>query len=298
MDKKKLIGFILLILAIIAVVSLVIIFGKEKEENAPVISAEEVSQGAPEYYGKLVENYKVPGVDNWRIYYADSDNIYLIADDYISKEYVPDASNRSITATENGYGFTFFGVYEDYKGAEDIKEPVRKWLSEYLKINSESTNINARVIAYLLDTSIWNGFADTTYAEYAVGAPTIELFCASYKDANKDRYLDFKMDDEKKYGYKIKWNNVEKYSFELIWYNELIEDNFNGIYVKADKSKAFGMILASPLMTPVDLTEITNEGNFGSRSFNLRDLEGLRPIVCLKSGVGIVKQDNGNYILK
>ncbi len=299
MGNKKTILIVLVVLVIIVIgVILAITLGKDENESTPVITSEEVSNNAPEYYGKIVENYNVPGVDTWRIYYADSDNIYLIADDYISKDYVPDASNRSITATDNGYGFTYFGVYEGYTGAVDIKDPVRKWLSTYLDVKPDGTNVNIRVIAYLLDTNVWNNFKDSTFAEYAVGAPTIELFCASYKDTHKDRYLEFKIDENRKYGYAVKWTDAEEYSSGLILEKDYIKDEFNEIYIKPDYSKAHGYLLASPIMSETSLVQISSTGSLGSRSFNLRDFVGLRPVVCLKSGVGIVKEENGNYILK
>jgi hypothetical protein len=36
-----------------------------------------------------------------------------------------------------------------------------------------------KMTAYLLDTDEWSGFADNSYAEYAIAAPTLELFAAS-----------------------------------------------------------------------------------------------------------------------
>ena len=49
-------------------------------------------------------------------------------------------------------------------------------------------NINS--VAYLMDTNVWSTFAGTK-AEYAMGGPTIELFCASYKQTHPDKYIDY-----------------------------------------------------------------------------------------------------------
>ena len=71
---------------------------KERTEGITVgsskITAKKIAQTADKtgIYGEKVTNYTCPnttGVSTWRIFYADTENIYLIADDYISFENAP-----------------------------------------------------------------------------------------------------------------------------------------------------------------------------------------------------------------
>ncbi len=62
------------------------------------------------YIGKYV-NYKTPSGDpdvKWRIFYADSSNIYLIASDYLKYDYVP-------TKTTNGKEYKMSNNNSDYR---------------------------------------------------------------------------------------------------------------------------------------------------------------------------------------
>ena len=60
-------------------------------DELPIITAKNVTENPNKYYGVEVREYicNSKGVSKWRIFHADNSNIYLIADDYISNEYVP-----------------------------------------------------------------------------------------------------------------------------------------------------------------------------------------------------------------
>ena len=193
------------------------------------------------YYGGEVENYGViydntSGASNkWRIFYADEENIYLITDDYIHADYAPDSANYEIYVNSNNYKLSFNNVYKAYTGAVDIDSTLgNKWLSAYYPSNSTSINTNIRVVAYMLDTDIWNPIYKNEYAEYAIGGPTLEMFCASYKDTHPSNYIEYTADST---GYR-----------EILPEDSsrLNADEYNSIYIKSDTSKAEGMWVASP----------------------------------------------------
>ena len=73
---------------------------KEKEIKASDIASAEDKN---EYYGKRVEYRPTNGatVANWKIFYADENNIYLIADDYVETKYLPNATNVKGETTKN-----------------------------------------------------------------------------------------------------------------------------------------------------------------------------------------------------
>ena len=62
------------------------------EANEPVIIGPgDIASKPEEHYGAYVTNYLVPSGDpnvKWRIFYADESNVYLIASDYIHKNYL------------------------------------------------------------------------------------------------------------------------------------------------------------------------------------------------------------------
>ncbi len=292
--KKGLIIATILIIAIIVVITLVILLSNKKSNNNnPVVSAKDVADDTNTYYGQLVENYNVEGANAWRIFYADDNNIYLIADDFVSSKYIPNSANNSINVNNTEYSVTFMKVQYDYENINSIdKEFANKWLSEYVKSGNDKSESGIKSVAYLLDKNIWKTFANN-YAEYAIGAPTIEMFCASYKDTHPDKYIEYIVEDD---GYKIKWSDEEKYTIAHV--AGLIEDEYNSIYTKTNHSKAYSTWIASPSTSPARLMESAYGGIVSAYKFYLEDNTGIRPIVCLKSDVQLEKQENGNYKIK
>ena len=161
-------------------------------------------------YGKYVTNYKPSnGASNdettgtkWKIFHSDGSNIYLIADNYVERAYVPtgkgtDGNGENGTPVGTGSyerGFSL-APYADYTDADsdgmvdDIANSsvAAKWLKQYMDSTYKSANTNMKATAYLLDTNMWKGFKDnTSYAQYSIGAPTLELFRDSYNVTHEE----------------------------------------------------------------------------------------------------------------
>ena len=216
-----------------------------------------VAQNPTAYYGKEVENYGViydntaEATNKWRIFYADENNIYLIADDYIHEDYAPDAGSYQIDVSETSYQLLMDNVYQNYTGAASIDSTIgNKWLSAYYPNNKTSTNRNIRKVAYMLDKNIWNPIYKNEYAEYAIGGLTLEMYCASYKDTHPSKYIEYTANST---GYQVRWNGG---SYELD-VSGVPQDEYNSIYIKSDKSKASAMWLASPSDLPQNLVNVS-----------------------------------------
>ena len=265
------------------------------------IVATEVKEKASQYYGALVENYGViyddasDATNAWRIFYSDGTNIYLIADDYISSNYAPKKGNYSINA--NGtYKLYFSNVINGYTGASNIESSIgNKWLGKFMAKYPTSTNPNMKAVAYMLDTDIWNTHYKNEYAEYVIGGPTLEMFCESYKDThpNAGEYIECEVTDSDSDGYYVRWNggNYDTYI------SGLTKDDYKGIYIKSDYSKADAMWLASPTAHDSDnvVYAYCNGNVDGNYYYNYR---GFRPLVCLKSEVHLKESTTaGNYIM-
>ena len=197
--------------------------------------ASEISKVPTDYYGAEVTNYTAPhaGVDKWRIYYADETNVYLIADDYIAGENAPDGQSGSTIYQNSTYELSFNNVYEDYTGARWINENSKgsKLLRQFLREEGTSTNTNIKAVAYIMDTNVWSEYYASEDAEYAMGGPTLEMFCASYKDTHPSKYLE--CGNLNSNGYEVRWNGGSWDVSE----SGLMQDDFNSIYIKSNTSK-------------------------------------------------------------
>ncbi len=264
------------------------------------IEASDIKENPIQYYGELVSNYVCysNGVEAWRIFYADERNIYLIADDYIAANDVPNSPN-GIPVTENStYKLSFKDMANDEIYAEGSKwivenSKANKWIEKYISNYPESINENIKMGAFLVDTNVWSDYYAGKNAEYAIGSPTIELFSNSYRDTHPDQYIECEATNS--YGYQLKWNTEASYGNVIR--NLSREGEFNSIYVKASAEKASAMSLASPsgqfkqfLMRVGYNGLIYTDGSFDNRS-------GVRPIVCLKSETKLRKTVKGYEIV-
>lgn len=229
---------------------------KDKYEKTE-FEATDIVKKPTKFYGAIVDNYQVKGtasdavkdaVTTWRIFYAGKepggteDNVYLIADDYIHYTAVPNGKEGTAITTHAPYRVSFNDVNNDYNGGKFIWENslAKNWLGQYLNYTEdngvtypnreESTNINIKATAYLMDTNIWSEYAGEK-AKYAIGGPTVEMFITSYEDTHPDKEMNCSMANA--IGYT--WENGAK----------LLSD-YNKIYIKTDISKTLGMWLASP----------------------------------------------------
>ena len=176
-------------------------YTKTVNEYAKVeFTAADITTSASTYYGSYVTNYNPSGsgyikdataTTAWRIFYADANNIYLIASNYINYQGMPTVNSKS-AATYTGdnlatypYRGNFNNIYSEYTGSNAIASGMRylnKNYFEYLATQNpaSSSNPNMQSVAYMLDTAKWNTNYKTADAEWAIGGPSLELLFASY----------------------------------------------------------------------------------------------------------------------
>ena len=263
------------------------------------INAEEVKKNAKVFYGSKVTGYtcKGTGVEAWRIFYADNENIYLIADDYISINDAPKGKNESSLFGYGDYMLGFNNVYKDYSGSSWILEnsKAKKWLNKYFNYtadggttypNKTSTNINIRAVAYMMDTSdsVWGKWANADLAEYAIGGPTIEMYVASCKDSHPESRISCDLTGTNGYTYTNQFGVISN-------------GENNEIYGKVSNKNVSAMWLASPLSDNDSyIVWAQNNGQLNGHSYDSG--RGLRPIVCLKSEVRLEKVKDEEYKIK
>ena len=278
------------------------ILGDDKEPIIKGITAPDINKNPSAYYGKEVIYTPQNGATvGWKIFYADDENIYLIAADYVENQYAPNTANGTEPNKNGIYNIYFKNILNSYIGTIDIKgngtieypgekEIVKKWISH---INSFiSTYNNMKATAYLLDTNIWNNFKDiNNKTEYIIGAPTLELFVASYNDIHSEKTLNCQSATQ--VGDEIKWSTDTTYNYYITGLNT--EEN---LYVLKKNTDVSGYWLASPAKNAItSMFCVYYDGKMNNDENNNLPL-GLRPIICLKSEVQLIEQEDGKYVIQ
>ena len=249
-------------------------------------------------YGAIVNGYDCTNsaaVNNWLLFYADDENIYLIADDYISKEYCPNgAKGSAIYVNGTNYKLSMNNVIRDYNGSASITNPDIKALNnDYFTKNYSSTySNNMRSVAYMLDTNAWSGFAGEK-AEYAVGGPSIEMLMTSYSN----KYgVDYRAQASSETGYQISTNGGKIWKFYMSSSSEYLKSS-DRTYVISETSKANVMWIASPSANDQKHLMGVNDGGYiGCYNYS-NAANGFRPLVCLKSDTQLEKNSDGSYTI-
>jgi len=150
-----------------------------------------------------------------------------------------------------------------------------------------------RAVAYMLDSQIWTAkLGDTSNkARYVIGGPTIEMFCASYKDTHPTKYLETR--NYQSTGYELKWNTDYYYRNDQ---SGLDKTGNYGIYGDT-LAEGWPIWCASPGRAS-DCANYCASGSVGSKNINsLGEATRGCPIVCLKSGTKLQVNGDGYKIV-
>ena len=271
-----------------------VVIANENKIAQNTINAAEVANHPVIYCGKEVTGYTCEnsaGISKWKIYHSDGKNIYLIADNYITAEYIPTKDGATMTASTDYTNSYYFNdnLLNKYTGAASITDTnITPWLS-YLKSSyggSDNKNKNMKATAYLLDTEIWKGFKNSTKAKYAIGAPTLDMFVASYNT----RFVKQIEIIAQETGYKLKFTDGDSYEYSLAAWDYLTALQYKDGYADC-------MWLANPSAYSSNcLMRVFCDGRVDYYEYN-RGLVGVCPLVCLESGVSLEKQEvNGEIV--
>lgn len=250
-------------------------------------------------YGAEVIGYTCANnsaVGSWKILYADDTNIYLIANDYIPYNYIPATSTGNKPNRINSTSAVYFtNVIGDYPtGTASISDrKIRALSNDYFTKGYTSTSNNMKSVAYILDTNVWQGYVGE-YAEYAIGAPTIELL---FKSCNEKHGTRYGATATSSVGYYLKDKNGEG-KYDNLHFNA--SDGLgDSLYFISSQSKAQAMWIASPGGNNDNHLLSLNTSSYltyAEYSDNLTG-GGLRPVVCLKEGVQFTKNGDGSYTI-
>lgn len=287
MKKSKI---ILLVLVPLAVLGLVVFLVTRKTDNNVSPQQEELAQFTDEEWGDPDEDnqksvysgnigkyvhYDVNlGIgnsgsvdDDWVVFYeGDNGYTYLIAANYVpnSNEYLARVINKLGMVKNGNYSIRFDSMPALVNTPDDVADRFKfSWLKEGGKVLYDKHY----TVAAFLNTGAWNEFAlkDVDDNIMAVGAPTLDLFVASWLQRGYPSvYISTNVDDEKKgdktvvsygSGYLISESNPpesDAYALRLPNnknYQDLSIKNKVYFPVEAELDECQGYWLASPSAT-------------------------------------------------
>ena len=214
--------------------------------------AQEIASNPDKYYGKTVSGYEAANssVVGWKIFYAgnefSSDNsyhVYLIADNYIPRENIPQSSGgHSLNAGRYPRAAYFTNILKDYSGSSSITNAqIKKLNNDYFTKNYSNTNENMKAVAYMLDTNAWSTYKGAN-ADYAVGGPSIEMLMESYSQKHG---VDYTTKAKNSTGYQISTDGGSNWKDSMTSSSEYLSKS-DSLYVITSNSNAHAYWVASP----------------------------------------------------
>ena len=274
-------------------------------------------------YGKKVTNYREN--EDWEIFYKGAveiggeSRIYLIRTDRIGSTDPTKTNITTVALSRSGYNGT-----SDFKAPGDTgydafktKYPALVQGLMYKTYSSDGTinyygtddgtasgtaNANMQATQYLLNSNVWQNYKDLTtawgtnnvhasggYADYVIGAPTLELLYASYKAVYPS--TEVTMPTPSGYGYTGILDSSEDIP---------ISSSTSSNPWRHDTTSSYWLACPSDSNATVVRSVNASEGKVYKYSYNNSNYFGFRPVVCLKPGLSLVEDSNnpGTYLIQ
>lgn len=286
-----------------------------KDNTNKIVKSGKLSEiiTANEYGDKV--SYFANGIDDWKIFYNDNQNVFIISSKYISNDNIP-TDTLGLTKENTHSVYWIDASYLSYNGPTDISSDVAQkyklnWFNKFQSEFDENVIYRGgtRATAALLDLNVWNSFVDTKFADSAIGGPTLDMFIESW---NQKKYLTLYI-NSKSNGYYIS-NDESRVNREYVLgrYNLSTEVNVSSDIGYKDKlyfpynekvDECEGYVLASPggySGTVVGVYwdgRIATSSMFGEKIYE-HNSNGFRPVVCLKSDVKGTQNEDGFWNLE
>ena len=293
------------------------------------IGSTEVSGELKKYQGKYVDigldindSKKEDGTErpagDWELFYATTDRIFLIAADYVPVTKLTEWGVIGDRGALSDPGFQRFSYYtynvnwpstpKTFLKLPDLDVVMH---GEY-RLDPTSPIPNSIAVSHLLNTAAWDGIKEAAgkkdSIDFVIGGPTLEMWCAAWEVAikgNPDDLVALEADPQTNgTGYKVKYNGTSGCWLYVTGSPKSKPDSDT-----LDKYKTFfphsavhdgcyGYWLASPSAYDDDwLMNVYSEGEVSCNPCNAANY-GVRPVVCLGSGVSLVEiAESGKYTL-
>lgn len=239
--KKKILGILLCGILIIGLTGC----GNNTKDNKNSSNDSKVENITSKNYGdKYDYSVTVNGVtiDDWKIFYKDSDGIYIITSGYLNvnalgskddSNSIRSKANINIMGDQPKYGMYYNTDKLTYQ--EPNKEITDKYF-KLLKLNSN--DLSNKMVSEMINSSNWDNLVNKDMgAEYAIGAVPLEMFVASWNEkySNEKLYLGtektgYKLGtSENPTTYKVNLKDMKGYNDELYFpTKDVIEEGTHG----------------------------------------------------------------------
>ena len=272
-----------------------------------VVTVSQIINSKASYYGKQVTNYKASESDTnvYRIFYVDeagefgeANTVYLKAD-YSSTNY-----NLNNYASYDSVNTKIRQMNPDWANTTTDTQTVLRGNSEKDAEGNVTWNINEQAAAYLCSpvnssnvstTSLpWKNYFNAEYADYVIGAPSVEMYIKSYNQVphTPDNEFSAEYSATSSPGYIYKVNGTAQNSGYYTNDNTLdYSTTYNSMYcgkiTNGTVSTTDAWWLASPLANDPDYV-CDVSGTYVSLNGNIYNYNGgLSPLVSLKSNFQI-----------
>ena len=293
-----------------------------------VIDGGEVGSHLNEYQGKYVDiglntNGNDVTTDDWELFYAGNGRIYLIAADYVPTDTLAAwqviGDNGKLKEFQK---YTTYGVRWPSTPTEFLALPTEP--NNYLDLvmhkgyTLDDSKNNSKAVSQLLNTTSWNGIKTAASADkqkcidFVIGGPTLEMWCEAWNEAVKGDTNGFVTIDPEPQtsgnGYGVKHGSK---SSTYLYVNGTTSTSLTseqlGELGKTYKTffphtgtSAWNGCSGYWLASPSAIGSLSLMGVYGSGHVNYNDYNydylGVRPVVCLESGVQLTETSKGSNI--
>ncbi len=255
---------------------------------------------AKNYGDKYDYSVTVNGVtiDDWKVFYKDSDGIYIITSDYLNVNVlgskddtnsIRSKANIKIIGDQPKYGMYYSTDKLTYQ------EPNEEITNKYFKLlKLDSTDGSNKMVSEMINSSNWDNLVNKNMgAKYAIGAVPLEMFVASWNEKYPDEKLYLGTENlgykigtsENPTTYKVNLKDMKGYNDELYFpTKDIIEEGTHG----AIDYKITGYHIAAsswcekPTYGDCSLTEVISETTAELRGVHYGGYGyALRPIVFI-----------------
>ena len=253
---------------------------KKQMQNEEIKETTFASKIDSDNYGEPVSYTCEAGVTQWKIFYENgSGNVFLITSDYLPIDKVP-----------SGTGMSTAGVYKTgwwnstLTTAQTVSSTARTtFLSSW---SDFSTNINGKCVSTLLNTDNWINLVDATYADYAIGSPTVEMWTASW---NNRGYTTLYCNNTNDFGYHIGTSSSQGGGNQGLTNSYVSNSGYDNelyfLYQEGASDGCNGYWLASPQAISINhIFYVHWKGNIAGNEYITQN-RGIRPVVCLNSEI-------------
>ena len=236
---------------------------------------------------------KIP-VTDWRIFYKDSSNVYLIASDYLPTSKYPSNVFGGNNGKYNGY---WLANGSDLTTSGTVTTNNNFLFTKLSNVNN--TNMNYKAVATLLDSSKWSTLANADFVDNTstsvIGSPTVEMWMASWNQ----KYTDTLAFDSNTTGYRVGLtegslgNYIESSTQAKPGFKDSLyypHGNTSGY----GWNDCYGYLLASPSARGSNFVmDMYCNGDVINVEYRYES-RGVRPVVSLSSGIkGIATTTDG-----